>query len=95
MEDSFAVGYAIIAAIAVLYVIRWRSDRVCCVSSVCHDIADLAVQRQLSSIPTVGGPSAPILSYLTALKFLRNGKELIVQGNNKVYIMQSSFCSKS
>ncbi|KAI0741267.1 cytochrome P450 [Daedaleopsis nitida] len=39
----------------------------------------------LNRIPTLGGSSAPILSYLSALNFMRNGKELIHEGYHKFY----------
>ncbi|KAI1793056.1 cytochrome P450 [Ganoderma leucocontextum] len=39
----------------------------------------------LRSIPTVGGPSAPGLSILTALNFMRNGKEVLQEGYQKYH----------
>nr|VWO95511.1 Glucose transporter rco-3 [Ganoderma boninense] len=38
----------------------------------------------LSAIPTVGGSDAPGLSILTWFNFLRNGKELLQEGYQKV-----------
>ncbi|KAI0714845.1 cytochrome P450 [Earliella scabrosa] len=34
----------------------------------------------LNAIPTVGGPSAPLLSFIGAINFLRNGKQLLIDG---------------
>ncbi|KAI0354621.1 cytochrome P450 [Trametes cingulata] len=39
----------------------------------------------LRSIPTVGGSSLPVLSYLPALKWFRHGKELVQEGYEKYY----------
>nr|VWO97080.1 Uncharacterized protein [Ganoderma boninense] len=39
----------------------------------------------LRNIPTVGGPSAPILSYWTAMKTLRDSKGVLQEGYNKHY----------
>ena len=39
---------------------------------------------QLNAIPTVGGPSAPLLSYIAAFNFMKDGKDLLVQGYQKV-----------
>ncbi|KAI0368876.1 cytochrome P450 [Pilatotrama ljubarskyi] len=37
----------------------------------------------LRSIPTVGGSSLPVLSYLSGMKWIRHGKELIQEGYEK------------
>ena len=39
---------------------------------------------KLRHIPTVGGPSIPGLSYLAAFNFLRNAKEVLSAGYEKV-----------
>ncbi|KAI0800573.1 cytochrome P450 [Fomes fomentarius] len=39
----------------------------------------------LNVIPTVGGPSAPLLSYIAAFNFLRHGKDLLVHGYQKYH----------
>ncbi|TBU42576.1 cytochrome P450 [Dichomitus squalens] len=39
----------------------------------------------LNSIPTVGGPSAPILCYLSALNFLLHPRELLTEGYQKFH----------
>ena len=39
---------------------------------------------QFRSIPTVGGPSAPLLSYISAYRFLYNAKEILAEGYQKV-----------
>lgn len=39
---------------------------------------------QLSHIPTVGGPSAPILSYWSAVNFFRKPKALLREGYERV-----------
>ena len=41
--------------------------------------------RQLNAIPTVGGPSVPLLSYIGAFKFLFRAQELIQSGYDKVW----------
>ena len=44
----------------------------------------LSLLCQLHSIPTLGGPAAPILSYLTALNFSKNGRALLSEGYERV-----------
>ncbi|KAI0741599.1 cytochrome P450 [Daedaleopsis nitida] len=39
----------------------------------------------LRAIPTVGGPSAPIISWWTAVNFLFHGRELMLQGYQKYH----------
>ena len=39
---------------------------------------------QLRAIPTVGGPSAPLLSYLTAFRMLFRSAEILAEGYQKV-----------
>ncbi|RPD64699.1 cytochrome P450 [Lentinus tigrinus ALCF2SS1-7] len=39
----------------------------------------------LSHIPTVGGPSAPVVSYLSAINFLRNPKALLREGYQRFH----------
>ncbi|PIL31340.1 cytochrome P450 [Ganoderma sinense ZZ0214-1] len=39
----------------------------------------------LRHIPTVGGPSAPGLAFLTGLKYMRNGRKVMTQGYKKYY----------
>ena len=41
---------------------------------------------QMASIPAVGGPSAPIVSFLSSLRYLKRGKELIAEGYRRVRI---------
>ncbi|PIL33520.1 cytochrome P450 [Ganoderma sinense ZZ0214-1] len=66
MEDTQTLLYTLVAAFAVAYIIRWRTN-------------------PLNSIPTVGGPSAPILSYLSAINFLFHGRELLTEGYQKFH----------
>ncbi|TFK50189.1 cytochrome P450 [Heliocybe sulcata] len=47
-------------------------------------------QRLLSEIPTVGGPSGPLSSYLSAIRFLRNGPEIIREGYEKGSVFKVS-----
>ncbi|KAI0713161.1 hypothetical protein C8T65DRAFT_161841 [Cerioporus squamosus] len=60
------VLYAVIAVLAAVYFVRWRSD------PLCH-------------IPTVGGPSAPILSYWSTITFLLRSQALVKEGYQRFH----------
>ncbi|KAI1791203.1 cytochrome P450 [Ganoderma leucocontextum] len=64
MEDAQTLLYTVLAVLAAVYIVRWRTN-------------------PLNSIPTVGGPSAPILSYLSAVNFLFHSRELLTEGYRK------------
>ena len=49
-----------------------------------HWLTKPALSLQLRTIPAVGGTSAPILSYLTARDFNRNGKQHLIEGYRRV-----------
>ena len=38
----------------------------------------------MRAIPAVGGPTAPIVSLVSSLNFLKNGKDLIAEGYRRV-----------
>ncbi|KAF7792532.1 hypothetical protein EIP86_003573 [Pleurotus ostreatoroseus] len=46
-------------------------------------IHSLFVQHGLRYIPTVGGTAIPVLSYISAFKFLKNGRALLQEGYDK------------
>ncbi|TFK88882.1 cytochrome P450 [Polyporus arcularius HHB13444] len=64
MADS--VLYAVVAILAAVYLVRWRSD-------------------PLRHIPTVGGPSAPILSYWSTINFLLKSQALVKEGYQRFH----------
>ena len=39
---------------------------------------------------TLGGPSAPLLSFIGAINFLRNGKQLLIDGYQRVSVLSST-----
>ena len=89
LEDPQAVFYAVIAICVVAYVVRWRTDPVSISCSQCREVYVLSSGRrssQMASIPAVGGPSAPIISFLSSIRYLKCGKELIAEGYRRVRI---------
>ncbi|RDX42956.1 cytochrome P450 [Lentinus brumalis] len=64
MGDSLL--YAVVAIVAAVYLVRWRSD-------------------PLRHIPTVGGPSAPILSYWSTINFLLKSQALLKEGYQRFH----------
>lgn len=54
-------------------------------SSIASEYAKLMQTLKLYHIPTVGGTSLPLLSYIGARKFAYQSKEVIQEGYCKVY----------
>ncbi len=84
MEDTQTVLYALFAVFAAVYLFRWRSDPVCTLTQAWTSSQTLIRFLQLSHIPTVGGPSAPILSYWSTVNFFRKPKALLREGYQRV-----------
>ena len=86
MDDGQSLVYAILAALVAIHIIRWRSNPVRISEHHHTGVAakTFTVVLQLNSIPTMGGPSAPILSYISAYNFLHNAKDILAEGYQKV-----------
>ena len=97
MDDPQTFLYTTVAVLVALYIVRWRTHPVRSLPYVVTLTVRFShmPQSQLSKIPTLGGSSAPGLSYLTALNLMRNGKELINEGYHRVCIGDSAVSSRS
>jgi hypothetical protein len=49
-----------------------------------HMLTLLSGPLQLAHIPTVGGPSWPLLSYISAVRYFKHASEMYAQGSQRV-----------
>ena len=88
-----AVLYALLAIAIAAYVVKWRTHPVRIyhlLGNPCVLLTYVCIDPQLNAIPTVGGPSAPLLSFIAAINFLRNGKQLLIDGYQRVSVLLST-----
>ena len=87
-EVQFSVLYGALTVLAAIYFIRWRRNPVSAQTGSDLQLASSGCSYlrhgQLNSIPTLGGPSVPILSYLSAINYTLNSRKILREGYEKV-----------
>lgn len=73
-----------IAIFVVLYLVKWRLDPVRVLDMICEYGRLMRTWIKLYHIPTVGGTSLPLLSYIGARRFVRQSKDIVQEGYRKV-----------
>ena len=91
MEEP-VVLYTLLAIAIAVYVVRWRTHPV----RMYHLLGNPCVlltyvyRPPAQRDPHRGGPSAPLLSLIGAINFLRNGKQLLIDGYQRVSVLSST-----
>lgn len=83
MEDLTAFLYAAVVIVLGTSFVRWRFSPVCLLCTLSSQVL-LICYMQLYDMPTLGGPSLPLLSYLGAVNILFRGKTIVNKGYRKV-----------
>ena len=86
MGDLFLPWYGYLGVVCTaLYFAKWYFDPVGGHPSLsAPEACSWVVSGQLRSIPTVGGFSLPLLSYFAARRWLRDSREILQEGYDKV-----------
>jgi hypothetical protein len=72
---------AVVAACVILLYVRSPSYEVCPLASC--GLGPSLTNAQLSHIPTAGGPSLPLLSYIGSKRFVQHAREILQEGYEK------------
>lgn len=81
-SDSSTTTYALILLGAVVYLLKWfRNSRVSIMTI--YGATEIHEGVQFRAVPTVG-PSAPLLSYLGAVRYVGHAREMLEEGYTKV-----------